>query len=160
LMYYTLGQRKGLGIGGTSESTERWFVVKKDLSENVLYVNNGECEEMFTKEVIAGDFNWVTLPRQRESACDFSREFQRALPPLPAKGIICTAKTRYRQSDQKCEVEVLADGRVKAIFEKPQRAVTPGQWLVLYNGDECLGGGQIIPLCGMRVDAKADGVVL
>ena len=122
LMYYTLGQRKGLGIGGKSESTERWFVVRKDLKENVLYVNNGECEEMFTNKVIAEEFSWIEEAR-------------------PGK---LTAKTRYRQPDQKCEAEILADGRVLTVFEKPQRAVTPGQWLVLYDSDVCLGGGIII----------------
>jgi tRNA-specific 2-thiouridylase len=123
LMYYTLGQRKGLGIGGVSQNTQKWFVVRKDLANNILYVNNGECSEMFTKEVIAGKFNWIDGK---------------------ARGGRLTAKTRYRQPDQRCDVEVLADGCVKAVFEKPQRAVTPGQWLVLYDGDVCLGGGVIV----------------
>jgi tRNA-specific 2-thiouridylase len=118
LMYYTLGQRKGLGIGGSSEGADRWFVVRKDLQSNTLYVNNGECAEMFTQEVIAENFNWI-------GGKVLSGAF--------------TAKTRYRQPDQKCVVS----GNVKAVFEKPQRAVTPGQWLVLYDGDVCLGGGII-----------------
>jgi len=118
LMYYTLGQRKGLGIGGVKESTDRWFVVRKDLANNVLVVNNGECPEMFTKEVVAEKFNWI-------DGKVMSGRF--------------TAKTRYRQPDQKCVVSA----NVKAVFDKPQRAVTPGQWLVLYDGDVCLGGGVI-----------------
>jgi len=121
LMYYTLGQRKGMGIGGIGENTQRWFVVKKDLKENILYVSNGECPEMYTKEVFAWNFNWISEIR----------------------GGKLTAKLRYRQPDQKCTVEVLSDCRVRAMFDKPQRAVTPGQWLVLYDGDVCLGGGVI-----------------
>ena len=140
LMYYTLGQRKGLGIGGINfkhpvstlcchPSTQRgiidrWFVVRKDLKGNVLYVNNGECDEMFTNQVLAENFNWIAGK---------------------AQGGKLFAKTRYRQPDQKCSVETLSDGLVRAIFEKPQRAVTPGQWLVLYDGDVCLGGGVITP---------------
>jgi len=116
LMYYTLGQRKGLGIGGTNESTERWFVVRKDLQSNILYVNNGESDEMFTKVVVVEAINWIGEARYGK----------------------LTAKTRYRQPDQKCEVN-----GVRVVFEKPQRAVTPGQWLVLYDGDVCLGGGII-----------------
>ena len=123
LMYYTLGQRKGLGIGGKNEATDRWFVVRKDLKDNVLYVNNGECEEMFTSVVEAENFNWI------------------GGKPYTGKA---TAKVRYRQPDQKCEVEILEGGRVRVIFEKPQRAVTPGQWVVLYIGDVCLGGGEIL----------------
>ena len=118
LMYYTLGQRKGLGIGGVSENTDRWFVVRKDLVNNVLFVNNGECPEMFTNVVIAENFNWI-------GGKVLNGRF--------------TAKTRYRQPDQKCVVSE----NVKAIFDKLQRAVTPGQWLVLYDGDVCLGGGVI-----------------
>ena len=124
LMYYTLGQRKGLGIGGTSETTDRWFVVRKDLENNILYVSNGECEEMFTKEVIAKDFNWI--------GCKLVWDW-----------FDCTAKTRYRQPDQKGMAVLLDDGSVKVVLEKQQRAVTPGQWLVLYDGDVCLGGGII-----------------
>ena len=141
LMYYTLGQRKGLGIGGqrdvapskiAGESgrfetlTSRWFVVRKDLKNNVLYVNNGECGEMFTKIVYAENFNWI-------NGASKEKKFK------------CMAKVRYRQPDQKCEVEILDDGKVRITFEKPQRAVTPGQWVVLYIEDVCLGGGEIIP---------------
>ena len=126
LMYYTLGQRKGLGIGGMKDADNaRWFVVRKDLGSNVLYVNNGECPEMFTKELIAEDFNWIS---RKPDVNEFS----------------CTAKTRYRQPDQKCSVQILEKGRIKVIFDKPQRAVTPGQWVVLYDGENCLGGGEII----------------
>ena len=124
LMYYTLGQRKGLGIGGMKQTDNaRWFVVRKDLGENVLYVNNGECSEMFTGELSADNFNWI---------CG----------KLDSKEFRCSAKTRYRQPDQKCRVQILGDS-VKVVFDKPQRAVTPGQWVVLYIEEDCLGGGEI-----------------
>jgi tRNA-specific 2-thiouridylase len=128
LMYYTLGQRKGLGIGGmkspTATDTDRWFVVKKDLQNNILYVNNGECPEMFTTELIATSFNFIpSQPTQNKFAC--------------------SAKTRYRQPDQACTAEILPNNTVRVTFDKPQRAVTPGQWVVLYNGEDCLGGGEI-----------------
>ncbi|KAI4454076.1 trna 5-methylaminomethyl-2-thiouridylate -methyltransferase [Holotrichia oblita] len=125
LMYYTLGQRKGLGIGGMKGTDEnRWFVVSKDLQNNILYVNNGECPEMFTEQLTARDFNWIVKPNEKKFKC--------------------TAKTRYRQPDQKCEAEVLEKDLLRVKFDKPQRAVTPGQWVVLYDGDKCLGGGEII----------------
>lgn len=129
LMYYTLGQRKGLGIGGTSENTDRWFVVKKDLGENVLYVNNGECAELFTTALTAEDFNFIP---SKSMLCGL----------LGSKNKQLCAKTRYRQQDQACEVEIL-ENRVSVRFHKQQRAVTPGQWVVLYDGEDCLGGGMI-----------------
>lgn len=139
LMYYTLGQRKGLGVGGTSENTDRWFVVRKDLGNNTLYVNNGECPEMYTREVITRGFNWIGEKPVRDNG---------SLPRNPVHSCVsnwfdCNAKVRYRQADQKCMAALLDDGGVKAVFEKPQRAVTSGQWMVLYDGDICLGGGEI-----------------
>jgi len=127
LMYYTLGQRKGLGIGGKKDMDEsRWFVVQKDLKNNVLVVNNGECDELFTKELIATNFNSIGN-MDEQLGVRFS----------------CMAKTRYRQPDQECEVEILSKNEIRVIFKKSQRAVTPGQWVVLYDGDRCLGGGII-----------------
>jgi len=123
LMYYTLGQRKGLGIGGFSENTDRWFVVRKDLESNTLYVSNGECSELFSGGLCVKNFNWI------------------AGKP-PAAKFKCMAKTRYRQPDQGCTAEV-NPGEVRVTFDKPQRAVTPGQWVVLYDGEVCLGGGEI-----------------
>lgn len=139
LMYYTLGQRKGLGVGGTSENTDRWFVVRKDLGNNTLYVNNGECPEMYTREVVTRGFNWIGEKPVRDND---------SLPRNPVHSCVsnwfdCNAKVRYRQADQKCMAVLLDDGGVKAVFEKPQRAVTSGQWMVLYDGDICLGGGEI-----------------
>ncbi|MCL2755770.1 MAG: tRNA 2-thiouridine(34) synthase MnmA [Firmicutes bacterium] len=127
LMYYTMGQRKGLGIGGIKQvaDTARWFVVGKDLENNVLLVNNGECEQMFTNELTAIDFNWISRPS--------------------TNAFTCMAKTRYNQPDQDCSVMIQDDGSLQIVFAKKQRAVTPGQWVVLYDGDVCLGGGIIMP---------------
>jgi len=124
LMYYTLGQRRGLGIGGRSDgSGESWFVIGKDLQRNLLIVQQGEHEELFSLSLTMDKLN--------------------VIPPedLP-KTFTCTAKFRYRQPDQPVEVE-RKDGGALVRFKEPQRAVTPGQWCVLYRGEECLGGGPI-----------------
>lgn len=124
LMYYTLGQRRGLGIGGRSDgSGESWFVIGKDLKRNLLIVQQGEHEELFSLSLTVDKLN--VIPRE----------------DLP-KAFACTAKFRYRQPDQPVEVE-LRDGGAFVRFREPQRAVTPGQWCVLYRGEECLGGGPI-----------------
>lgn len=123
LMYYTLGQRRGLGIGGKSGyDNNRWFVVKKDLKENVLYVSFGECDELFSGGLISNEINWISR--------------------IPEDGEHLQAKFRYRQPDQ--NVTVFNQGKgVKVLFEERQRAVTPGQYVVFYDKDECLGGGVI-----------------
>ncbi len=124
LMYYTLGQRRGMGIGG-SGSGEPWFVAQKDLVDNILYVvQGGDHPALLSTALTAEDMNWV---RGEAKAKDFN----------------CTAKFRYRQPDQKVRVVVEADGRIVVYFDQPQRAVTPGQVVVLYEGDECLGGATI-----------------
>lgn len=126
LMYYTLGQRRGLNIGGKKGgSGERWFVLDKDLKNNVLIVSQGEDDKLFSSGLFATDFNWI--------------------PSLPEeKTFSCYAKFRYRQPDQKVKVEVLDNKNIKVIFEEKQRAITPGQFVVLYDEDEnCLGGGII-----------------
>ena len=135
LMYYTIGQRKGMGIGASGDNSARWFVVKKDLASNTLYVNNGDCPELYSKSLVSNNFNWI------KGHPDAS--------PLNGASLY-TAKVRYRQPDQECTVEVLAgagaprrSGCVRVTFKKPQRAVTTGQWVVLYDGDVCLGGGEI-----------------
>ncbi|MEG0371935.1 MAG: aminomethyltransferase beta-barrel domain-containing protein, partial [Clostridium sp.] len=118
----TLGQRKGLGIGGAGEA---WFVVSKDLGTNILYVVQGEENPLlFTYGLIAKDINWV-------SGSASSSEFD------------CTAKFRYRQPDQKIRVKMISDDSALVIFNDPQRAITPGQAVVFYNEDVCLGGGFI-----------------
>lgn len=126
LMYYTLGQRQGLGIGGVKGYPEApWFVAGKDLENNRLIVVQGEDHPLlFTDGLICAAPDWV------------------ANQP-PASQFSCTAKVRYRQSDQQCEVEVLDDGRCRVVFAEPQRAVTPGQSVVFYQDEICLGGGVI-----------------
>lgn len=124
LMYYTLGQRKGLGIGGRSDgSGESWFVIGKDLKRNLLIVQQGEHDELFSLSLDAEKINWI------------------AGNP-PANEFACTAKFRYRQPDQAVRVSVYGAG-AHVLFDQPQRAVTPGQWVVFYQGDVCLGGGPI-----------------
>ncbi len=127
LMYYTLGQRRGLGIGGKAGyDPERWFVIKKDMKSNELVVSCGEDSLLFSKSLLTSSLNFIgTAPA--------SGEFR------------CTAKTRYRQPDQSCTVRITDPSVFSAeiTFDKPQRAVTPGQFVVLYDGDRCMGGGVI-----------------
>ena len=126
LMYYTLGQRRGLNIGGRKGGNgERWFVVDKDLANNILYVSQGEGEELFSSGLYASGMNWI--PDKPEE-----KEFD------------CLAKFRYRQPDQKVHISVLNDKDIKVDFFERQRAITPGQYVVLYNEEGvCLGGGTI-----------------
>ena len=129
LAFYTLGQRKGLGIGGVAGGLEEpWFVATKDLVRNRLTVVQGHDHPLLlAPALVAGDASWV------------------GEPPQPGK--VYGAKTRYRQADAAARVAVLADGPgagFRVSFEAPQWAVTPGQSAVLYDGDECLGGGIIL----------------
>lgn len=122
LMYYTLGQRQGLGIGGAGEP---WFVIDKDLENNILYVGQGfHHPGLYSEGLIATNVNWISNKQKTE----------------PFR---CTAKFRYRQPDQAVTVYPLGDGKVKVIFDEKQRAITPGQAAVFYDGDVCLGGGTI-----------------
>ena len=124
LMYYTLGQRQGLGIGG-SGTGEPWFVVDKDLRRNVLYVVQGEAHpSLYSAGLTATGINWIS-------------------PALPGEPFRCTAKFRYRQSDQGVTVTPLDGGQWRVDFDRPQKAITPGQAVVFYDGDACLGGGTI-----------------
>ncbi|MBP6596540.1 MAG: tRNA 2-thiouridine(34) synthase MnmA [Arenimonas sp.] len=124
--YYTLGQREGLQVGGVrGRPAAPWYVVAKDVASNVVYVDQG------------ADSPWLMSGQlHTEAAHWISGE-------PPALGFRCTAKTRYRQADQACTVEWTRDGALSVRFDQPQRAVTPGQSLVLYRGDECLGGAVI-----------------
>ena len=124
-MYYTIGQRRGLNIGGKNGyDADRWFVVKKDIQKNILYVNCGECDEMYSSACIVTEFNWIA-DKQTES-------------------FTCGVKLRYRQPDQKTKVEILDDSTLKLTFAEKQRAVTIGQFAVLYDEDgKCFGGGRI-----------------
>ncbi|WP_413734203.1 tRNA 2-thiouridine(34) synthase MnmA [Sodalis sp. RH21] len=126
LMYHTLGQRKGLGIGGTREgSDDPWYVVDKLMDDNVLVVAQGhEHPRLMSVGLLAGQLNWVDRL------------------PLGA-ALRCVVKTRYRQADIPCLVEPLADGQVRVLFDQPVAAVTPGQSAVFYLDDLCLGGGVI-----------------
>ncbi|MEO6798831.1 MAG: tRNA 2-thiouridine(34) synthase MnmA [Rhodanobacter sp.] len=125
VMYYTLGQRNGLGIGGRrGASGEAWFVVGKDVAANILYVaQGGENHWLHSRRLCADSAHWIagTAP-----ACEFR----------------CTARTRYRQSDQDCVVRI-GPGGLEVRFDDPQRAVTPGQSVVFYADEVCLGGAVI-----------------
>ena len=132
LMYYTLGQRGGIGIGGVKDRDEApWFVLHKDLDNNRLIVGQGHDHPMLqSTELTAYKLDWVVdAPTQL----------------FTAQGYRCTAKTRYRQPDQACTVFALDEtgDTIKVVFDEPQRAVTPGQSCVFYRDDICLGGGVI-----------------
>ncbi len=123
LMYYTLGQRHGLGLGGAGAP---WYVAEKDLARNVLYVVQGhDHPALLSRELIAGEVHWIAGTP----------------PPLP---LACRAKVRYRQAEQPCVVEPAGGrGRLRVRFATPQWAVTPGQSVVFYDGELCLGGAVI-----------------
>lgn len=131
LMYYTLGQRQGLGIGGLRNATsEPWYVAGKDLERNTLIVvQGGHHPALQSSGLIAGDLHWTS-------------------GKPPAMPLRCTLKVRYRQADQLATVTKLDDDKFQVLFQTPQRAVTPGQSVVFYRGDECLGGGVIETLLG------------
>lgn len=126
LMYHTLGQRKGLGIGGVKgASEEAWYVVEKDLVNNELIVAQGhDHSALLSTGLIAQQLHWVDR--------------------LPIRAPLrCTVKTRYRQTDVPCTIEPINDESIKVIFDEPQIAVTPGQSAVFYLDEVCLGGGII-----------------
>ena len=126
LMYHTLGQRKGLLIGGKKEYGEQpWYVVDKDVERNVLIVGQGASHPLlYSKGLIANQLHWV----------------DRQGPKTPLK---CVVKTRYRQEDVDCQLSISEDGQAEVIFDQPQKAVTPGQSAVFYHNEVCLGGGII-----------------
>ena len=144
LSFYTLGQRKGIGIGGLKASRSArgggdhapWFVARKDLERNVLQVVSGHDHAWLQSHRVSGDdASWVA-----------------GAPPTPGR---YAAKTRYRQADAACELRAAgADGRVELVFDASQWAVTPGQSVVLYDGDVCLGGA-VIDASDAPTDAPA-----
>ena len=123
LMYYTIGQRKGLDLGGKAGEDGRWFVVKKDLENNILYVSHGDESPLFSAACEVSGLNWIGN--------------------MPQSTLECTAKFRYRQPEQKVRVALDNNGGARVEFEEKQRAVTEGQFAVFYSGNRCLGGGTI-----------------
>jgi tRNA-uridine 2-sulfurtransferase len=137
LAFYTLGQRQGLGIGGRADAAGGpWYVYGKDLDSNTLFVLQGHdhpllhCSSVWIEET-----NWVA-------------------GETPPNQFFGTAKTRYRQVDQRCRIEPTGPATAILDFEEPQRAVTPGQSAVIYSGDECLGGGVIVKTAANTARAK------
>jgi tRNA-specific 2-thiouridylase len=128
LMYYTLGQRQGLALGGIKGAAERpWYVASKDLARNTLVVvQQHDHPLLMTREFSTESPHWIA-----------------GTPPATGRVFRCTVKTRYRQPDQACEIELLRDGRCTIRTVLAQRAVTPGQSAVFYDGAVCLGGAVI-----------------
>lgn len=126
LMYHTIGQRQGLGIGGIRDASgDPWYVVDKDLTANRLIVAQGKNHPaLFRQSLQMQDLHWIS-------------------GEAPAMPLRCHARIRYRQPDQACVITVLQGSRCKVEFDTPQRAVTPGQAAVFYADNVCLGGGTI-----------------
>ncbi len=122
-MYYTIGQRKGLNIGGVKGEEGRWFVVNKDIKNNIVYVSHNE-DLLLCSELLASDFNFIPTKPDVD-------EFE------------CQARYRHRQPLFNVKVKILQDGKVQVKFLTPQRAVNEGQYVVLYDNQLCLGGGYI-----------------
>ena len=126
LMFYTLGQRKGLHVGGKKDHDESpWYVVHKNIASNELIIAQGhDHPALFSSQLTCEKMHWIA-------------------DNAPQK-ITCAAKIRYRQSDQTCTLTPLDNDRYQVNFDTPQRAITPGQSIVFYEGDVCLGGGIIL----------------
>ncbi len=124
LMYYTLGQRRGLDLGGRKGEDGRWFVVKKDLENNILYVSHGDETPLYSTACRVSSINYI--------------------PTMPEVEVLkCRAKFRYRQEEQEVTVHRIGNSEAEVRFEVPQRAVTAGQYAVFYDETACLGGGVI-----------------
>ena len=126
LMFYTLGQRQGLGIGGLQQSTDDpWYVVDKEVARNALIVAQGNNHpRLFSQGLVCGTIHWL-------------EDCQDKLP------LTCFAKNRYRQEASACVVSPESNNQHYVMFSSPQRAVTPGQYIVFYNQNQCLGGATI-----------------
>jgi tRNA-specific 2-thiouridylase len=140
LAYYTLGQRQGLGIGGSRAGIAApWFVAAKDGARNALVVVQGHADPRLYRAVVdAQALHWIA-----------------GTPPVATLRAALGAKTRYRMPDARCAVELHADGTARARFAEPQWAPTPGQYLVLYDGDTCLGGGVIAATAATDAEVTA-----
>jgi tRNA-specific 2-thiouridylase len=125
LAFYTFGQREGLSVGGRRGYPQApWFVAAKDTARNVLVVVQGHDHPLLSSDAVTtGAVHWLSQ--------------------TPSVAIRAQVKVRYRQADQWCRVEPLNDGTARIAFDEPQRAVTPGQYAVLYDADRCLGGAAI-----------------
>ena len=125
LIYYTIGQRRGLGLGGVAGAAAApWYVVDKDLASDTLWVSQDTHHTALEQtELVAGPAHWLIEP--------------------PAQPFRCEAQVRYRQAAIDCRVTPLADGRIEVVFDRPPRAITPGQYVVLYDGTHCLGSAEI-----------------
>jgi tRNA-specific 2-thiouridylase len=129
LMYYPLGQRQGLGVGGRQDAGgEPWYVAAKQLQDNALIVVQGEDPMLYSNELEASQASWIG-------------DAPKAL--LEKDILSCQVKIRYRQADQGCSVQAMTNEQLKVSFTEPQRAVAPGQYAVFYDGDRCLGGAVI-----------------
>jgi tRNA-specific 2-thiouridylase len=126
VFYYTLGQRQGLGIGGVQGASDSpWYIYKKDIDNNILFAVQGHDHELlYSQKLTATDINWIS---------GFA----------PETAFKCAAKTRYRQTDQACTITHIENDCCSVTFDEAQRAVTPGQFVVFYDEDICLGGGII-----------------
>ena len=122
IMYYTIGQRKGLGIGGSGDA---WFVVGKNYDQNILYICQGDQNDwLMSTGALITDVNWIPSIK-------------------PQEAIKCNTKFRYRQKDNPVTLTFIDENTVKLEFDQPVKSVTPGQAAVFYDGDVCLGGGTI-----------------
>jgi tRNA-uridine 2-sulfurtransferase len=119
--FFTIGQRKGIGIGGQGEA---WFVTDKDIASNTVFVVQGENHPaLFHTKLLAKQCSWINDE-----------------PPFP---LLCSAKIRYRTPESLCQVAPISNEEIEVIFETPQKAITPGQSIVFYQGEICLGGALI-----------------
>lgn len=122
--FYTVGQRKGFGLGGNADGNgQPWYIIRKDVKENVLYVSQGECHELFSETLIAENFNFITEPVE---------DGKRVL-----------VRIRHRQPLQQATVHYVDETTLRVDFDEPQRAVASGQYCVIYDGRICIGGGVI-----------------
>ena len=141
LMFYTLGQRQGLGIGGREDSgDDPWYVVDKDIGSNALIVDQGDTDMLLSESLTATDASWIG-----------------EAPDGLGSSLRCKAKIRYRQADQDCTVKITAGDKLLVHFHTLQRAVAPGQFVVFYDGDRCLGGAVIDQI--HKPDGEASAII-